>query len=416
MRMASGTRRGLIWGSFALLLAAAPLLFRSAASLSLLSQIGTMMIFGLSYNMLLGQGGMLSFGHAVYFGLGAFFAAHAMNLVAVGVCWLPVTLIPLVGGLAGLGFGIVSGYFATRRAGTVFSMITLGLGELVYACAQMFPGFFGGEGGIATNRVIGAPVFGISYGPQIEVYYLIAFWLLISTLGMFAFTRTPLGQMLNAVRDNPERAAFLGYDDRRVRYLALIGSAFFAGIAGALSAINFEIAGAENLGAARSGAVLLFTVIGGSAYFFGPMLGAIVGVFFSMLLPGISKAWQLYLGLFFIAVVMVAPGGIAGILVSYWRAIEERRWRTLWRLWLAQAAAMLVLLTGVVLLVEMLYRLALDAADGVPIQLAGFGFSPAQAGSWLLAGVLLAAGLVGWRRAGRSLAEADSGPEPEVRQ
>jgi branched-chain amino acid transport system permease protein len=146
------------------------------------------------------------------------------------------------------------------------------------------------------------------------------------------------------------------------------------------------------------------------------MLGAIVGVFFSMLLPGISKAWQLYLGLFFIAVVMVAPGGIAGILVSYWRAIEERRWRTLWRLWLAQAAAMLVLLTGVVLLVEMLYRLALDAADGVPIQLAGFGFSPAQAGSWLLAGVLLAAGLVGWRRAGRSLAEADSGPEPEVRQ
>lgn len=389
----------LAWGSFALLLVVAPLLFRSAASLSLLSQIGTLMIFGLSYNMLLGQGSMLSFGHAVYFGLGAFGAAHAMNLVAAGSCWLPVSLMPLVGGLAGMGFGILSGYFATRTAGTAFAMITLALAELVYAGALMFPGLFGGEGGIATNRVIGAPFLGISYGPQIEVYYLIAFWLFVSALGMFAFTRTPLGQMLNAVRDNPERAGFLGYDARRVRYLALIGSAFFAGIAGALSAINFEIASAENLGAARSGAILLFTVIGGTSHFFGPMLGAVAGVFFSGMLSGISKAWQLYLGLFFIVVVLGAPGGIAGLVVSHWQAIRDRCWRDLWRPWLALVASALTTLLGVVLLVELLYQLTLDAGSGNLLRLAGMTFDPAQAAAWLLATALVAGGSIGWRRA-----------------
>jgi branched-chain amino acid transport system permease protein len=389
----------LVWGGFALLLVVAPLLFRSAASLSLLSQIGTLMIFGLSYNMLLGQGGMLSFGHAVYFGLGAFGAAHAMNLVAAGSCWLPVSLMPLVGGLAGMGFGILSGYFATKAAGTAFAMITLALAELVYAGALMFPGLFGGEGGIATNRVIGAPFLGISYGPQIEVYYLIAFWLFVSTLGMFAFTRTPLGQMLNAVRDNPERAGFLGYDPRRVRYLALVGSAFFAGIAGALSAINFEIASAENLGAARSGAILLFTVIGGSSQFFGPMLGAVVGVFFSGMLSGISKAWQLYLGLFFIVVVLGAPGGIAGLVVAHWQAIRDRRWRRLWRPWLALAASALTALPGVVLLVELLYQRTLDGGSGNLLRLAGITFDPAQAAAWLLAAALLIGGSVGWHRA-----------------
>src|SRR5690606_38890542 len=120
------------------------------------------------------------------------------------------------------------------------------------ACSLMFPGFFGGEGGVMTDRVVGLPLFGITFGPQIEVYYLISFWLFLCTAGMYAFTRTPLGLILNAVRNNPERAEFIGYDARRVRYLALILSAFFAGIGGGLTAINFEIVSAENVGVIRS--------------------------------------------------------------------------------------------------------------------------------------------------------------------
>ena len=101
---------------------------------------------------------------------------------------------------------------------------------------------------------------------------------------MYAFTQTPLGRIINAVRDNPERAEFVGYDPQWVRYLTLMLSAFFAGISGALTAINFEIVSAENVSALRSGMILLFTFIGGTGFFFGPIIGAIVGVFLTCLL------------------------------------------------------------------------------------------------------------------------------------
>jgi branched-chain amino acid transport system permease protein len=145
--------RIMVWTVFALILIVAPMVFNQGAALSILSQMGTVMIFGLAYNMLLGQGGMLSFGHAVYSGLGAFCAIHAMNLAAKGALPIPVTLIPLVGGVAGMGFGILFGYVTTKKSGTTFSMITLGIVELVAASSLMFTGFFGGEGGIAARFI-----------------------------------------------------------------------------------------------------------------------------------------------------------------------------------------------------------------------------------------------------------------------
>ncbi|WP_235953491.1 branched-chain amino acid ABC transporter permease, partial [Noviherbaspirillum galbum] len=204
--------RWFIWTIYAVILIVAPLVFNKGASLSVLSTMGTVIIFGLAYNMLLGQGGMLSFGHAVYSGLGAFFAIHAMNLASAGKIWMPLWLVPLVGAIAGMLFGILFGYVTTKKSGTTFSMITLGIVELVFSASLMFPEFFGGEGGISTNRVYGQPLFGITFGPQIQVYYLIAFWLFIATIGMYAFTQTPLGRIINAVRDNPERVEFIGYD------------------------------------------------------------------------------------------------------------------------------------------------------------------------------------------------------------
>ena len=243
----------LIWALFAVFLAILPLLFRSSLALTMLSQMGYLIIICLSYNILLGQGGMLSFGHAVYTGLGSFMAVHAMNLATKGAAPLPLVVIPLVGGLAGLLFAVLFGYVTTKKSGTTFAMITLGIGELVAAMSLMFPGFFGGEGGITTNRTYGS-FLGLTFGPQMQVYYLIATYCFISTALMFAFTGTPLGRMLNAVRDNPERVEFIGYNTQWVRYLTLILSAFFAGISGGLAAINFEIVTAENVSAVRSGA------------------------------------------------------------------------------------------------------------------------------------------------------------------
>ncbi len=384
--------RWLVWSSFALALIIAPLVFSSGSSVSLLSLMGTVMIFALSYNMLLGQSGMLSFGHAVYSGLGAFFAIHAINLASHGVGLVPLTLVPLVGGIAGLLFGALFGYVTTRRAGTAFSMITMGIVELVFACSLMFPGFFGGEGGISGNRVYGQPVLGISFGPQIHVYYLIAFWLFISTIAMFALAHTPLGRIANAVRDNPERAEFVGYDPQRVRFLMLMLSAFFAGISGGLTAINFEIVSAENESAARSGAVLLFAFIGGTGVFFGPMLGAVIGVLLTVMLPELTKAWLLYLGLFFIMMVMYAPGGLASLILMNVRLASAGLMPRVLPAMLRLAAPLLIALAGFIMLIEMTYRLSLDAAHGTSLHVFGISVEATAAPAWLCAIVMLLIG------------------------
>src|SRR5260370_31580149 len=133
------------------------------------------------------------------------------------------------------------------------------------------------------------------------MYYLDAEGILIAVIAMYALTRTPLGRMCNAVRDNPERVQFVGYDPHVIRYLAFCFSGFFAGIAGALAAINFEIANSAYLGAAQSGTVLFATYIGGLAFFIRPILGADFVTFLSLGLSDLTPVWQLYFGLIFIA-------------------------------------------------------------------------------------------------------------------
>ncbi|MET0962809.1 MAG: branched-chain amino acid ABC transporter permease [Noviherbaspirillum sp.] len=398
--------RWLIWSLFIVILVVAPLIFSKGAALSILCQMGTVMIFGLSYNMLLGQGGMLSFGHAVYSGLGAYFAIHAMNLASGGSLPIPVSLIPLVGGIFGMVFGVLFGYVTTKKSGTTFSMITLGIVELVFACSLMFPDFFGGEGGISTNRVMGQPVLGISYGPQIQVYYLIAAWLFISTVGMYAFTQTPLGRIINAVRDNPERVEFIGYNTQRVRYLTLIISAFFAGISGGLAAINFEIVTAENVSAVRSGAILLFTFIGGVGFFFGPLIGAVIGVFLTVLLSDFTKAWQLYLGVFFIVIVMYAPGGIASLLMMNLRLMIYKRFgKVAPRLGMMMLATLIACIGGV-MVIEMLYHLTLESSGGTVMRLFGLTVDAAGITGWLVALALVVAGCLLFRRARPAFSQA----------
>jgi branched-chain amino acid transport system permease protein len=385
--------RWIIWGGFALMLIVAPKLFSSSLSLTLLSQIGYMIIICLSYNLLLGQGGMLSFGHAVYTGLGAFFAIHAMNLASKGAMPIPLPFIPLVGGLAGLGVAAILGYPSTKKAGTPFAMITLGVGELVFAMSLMFPEFFGGEGGISTNRVYETRLFGWSFGPAIQVYYLIAFYCFACTAAMYAFTRTPLGRMLNAVRDNPERVEFVGYSTQRVRYLGFIIAGFFAGIGGALAAINFEIVNAsDSLSAARSGGYLLFTFLGGATFFFGPMIGAVLLVLASVLLSEVTKAWLLYLGLIFLFMVMYAPGGIASLIMMNVRVAMHRKLHRLWGWYAALAGTALVMLAGLAALIELIYHLQLESGTGSQLRYLGLTLDTQSVASWLGALAVAVAG------------------------
>jgi branched-chain amino acid transport system permease protein len=385
--------RWIVWSGFALLLAVLPLMFHQGFALTLMCQIGTIMIFSLSFNMLLGQSGMLSFGHAVYSGLGGYIAIHLLNLIGKGSVVFPVSLLPLMGGLAGAFFGVLFGYVTTKKSGTPFAMITLGIGELVFAMSLMFPDFFGGEGGISTNRVAGSPLFGfITYGPQVQVYYLVAVWLFVCTAAMYAFTHTPLGRMANAVRDNPERVEFIGYETRLVRYLVLIISGFFAGVSGGLGAINFEIVSSENVSAIRSGTVLLFTFIGGVPFFFGPMIGAVIFGFFIVVLATITKAWLLYLGLFFVLMVMYCPGGIASLIMMQFPILRARRMGEMLPGYAITLAAALLLGAALVLGVEMVYHLSLEAASGTRKALFGFEVDVATAPPWIVCAVIAAAG------------------------
>ncbi len=402
--------RWLIWGSTALVMIVLPLIWPQGFAITLLSQMGIMIIFALSYNMLLGQSGMLSFGHAVYAGLGAFMAVHLFNRIgaaqALGIGGpLAVALLPLAGGLGGALFGVLFGYVTTRKAGTTFSMITLGIGEMVFASALMFPDFFGGEGGVSTNRSIGEPLLGISFGPARQVYYLIAAWCLISMALMYAWTQTPLGRIANAVRDNPERVEFIGYSTQRVRCLVVILSAFFAGIAGALSCINFEIVTAENVSAVRSGAVLLAAFIGGMGTFFGPIIGAVLTVFFTVALSGITKAWLLYLGLFFVLMVMYAPGGIASLLTMHVPILRRGKLGALLPAYGVAAVPALVLLAALIATVEMIYAVQDDSAGGVA-SLFGLSVQPATWGPWAVTAVLWVAGAIGLRVAAGKLRAA----------
>ena len=394
MSMSNLMSRYGVWLGFALVLLVAPWVFTSNLSQTMLSQMGIAIIACLSYNLLLGQGGMLSFGHAVYSGMGSYFAIHALNAIGQGTLHLPVVVLPLVGGLAGMGFAILLGYVTTKKSGTTFSMITLGMAELVFAMSLMFSEFFGGEAGVSANRVVGEAFMGISFGPQRQVYYLIAFYTFVSVALLYALTQTPLGRILNAVRDNPERVEFVGYNTQQVRYRAFIIAGFFAGIAGGLGAINFEIVTAEVVGPARSGSYLLFTFLGGATFFFGPILGGILMVLAFVLLSEITKAWLLYLGLVFLFMVVYAPGGFAGLIMMNLRIAKIGALKRLLPSYAGLAVAMGLMLAGAGALVEMIYHLQLDGGNGSQLAFAGWVLNTDSATTWGISLALLAIGLL----------------------
>ncbi len=387
-----------VWWLFALVLLLAPTVFDSSLSRTLLSQMGIAIIVCLSFNMLLGQGGMLSFGHAVYSGMGGFLAIHTLNLVSDGQWWLPVSLIPVAGGLGAALVAVLLGWVTTKKAATPFAMITLGVGELVWAMSLMFPVFFGGEGGISGNRVTNVTTFGISYGPQIQLYYLIAAYTFVCTALMYGFTCTPLGRMLNATRDNPERVEFVGFDSQMVRYIAFIFAGFFAGISGGLSALNFEMVTAEVVSLHRSGAYLLFTFVGGATVFFGPVLGAVLMVLALVLLSELTSAWLLYLGLIFVCMVMFAPGGVAGILLHNVRVWQEGFMGYLIKSYLRLVLGSLPGFVGITVVVEMMYHRQLNAGLDPVLRMYATAWDTASALPWAQAGVLAVVGMVLFER------------------
>ncbi len=355
------------WIGYGVALLVLPQLFDSVLGISLLNQLAIAIVFALSYNMLLGQGGMLSFGHAVYYGLGGFMAVHALIQIEYEEFYFSIIYIPLIGGLSGLLAALFIGSFSTHKAGTVFAMISLGIAELVAASSLIFESFFGGEAGVSGDRTFGPPFFGVEFFQDSEIYYVAAFWVFIATLFMYLFTKTPAGRLANAVRDNPERAEFIGYSARWVRYITFCAAGFFAGIAGGLFALNYEFLTAENLNAVTSGRVLLMAYIGGLGYFIGPIIGAVVLTLMNTLLSNYTDLWLLYVGIMFVLTVMFLPRGFAGFIMMHQLAWTQGTLKQLFRPYLITALPAALFVLTLIALVELSHAEQTMSFIGLPL-------------------------------------------------
>ncbi len=369
----------------------------SGFMVSMLSQMGMMVILALSYNMLLGQAGLFSLCHATFFGIGGYSMVHFLNAAGDGELPLPMEVMPLLAGLSGMALAALFGAMATRQRATAFAMITLGISELMATSALMFHHFFGGEGGVTTDRMIGNSLFGVSYSSGMQVYYLILVWTLISVALMYFLTQTPLGRMANATRDNYERAQFMGYDPRIVRFLQFTLAGFFAGIGGGLYAITYEIVTFDALAAPLSANALLMAYIGGTAAFAGPILGAILITLLQSGVSLLSNSWLVYVGVMFIAMVIFAPTGLAGLIQAHDPICRSGRLRRLLVPYLRLAIPSLALVLGFVGIVELLSFLTIGEAQGKKLVLFGDPVDVKASLPWIVsAGSLLLGGL--WLR------------------
>lgn len=378
------------------LLAALPLLLPQGL-LNAAIQMLIAALFASAYNLLCGQAGMLSFGHAAYFGVGAFATIHAMNALD-GAGLLPTPLLPLAGALGGLAFGAVAGWFATQRTGTYFAMITLAIAELVHSLAPHLKGIFGGEAGISTMRM---PAWGYDFGSTTQVYYLTLAWVLLSMLMLYLYTRTPLGRLTLGLRENSHRLKFLGYNVHALATLVFAISAMFSGMAGGLLVLSNESANYVLFDPALSAAAVLNTYIGGVQAFLGPALGAALMTFFGYAVSDLTRSWLLYQGILFVLVMMFMPTGLSGLVAAVLKLQARHRLGAAPVLLMAVGGAALAA-GGAVFLVELLQRLfsqdyraliPADAAVAWPaVTLFDRAWLPGAVSTWGVPLLLLGAG------------------------
>jgi branched-chain amino acid transport system permease protein len=271
-------------------------------------------MFACAYNLLLGFSGMLSFGHAAFFGT----SAYATAWLATAHGWGPASAI-LAGVAVSALVGLLVGSIAIRRRGIYFAMITLALAQLIYFVCLEAP-FTGGENGL--QGVARGSLFGLlPLRSDIVMYYLV----LAAFLAQFLFIRrvvhSPFGQVLRAIRENENRAVSLGYDVNRYRLLAFVLSATLAGLAGSLKALVLGFVTLSDVQQANSGEVILMTLLGGTGTFSGPVIGAAVVVTLQEYLSDIVGGWvTVIIGAVFIACVLAFRRGIIGELVALVRA------------------------------------------------------------------------------------------------
>jgi branched-chain amino acid transport system permease protein len=267
-------------------------------------------IFACAFNLLLGFGGMLSFGHAAFFG----FSAYITAWLAMAHGWGTAPAV-MAGIVVSALLGAVVGVLAIRRRGIYFAMITLALAQLIYFICLEAP-FTGGENGL--QGVPRGSLFGVL---QLKSDLVMYYFVLAIFLAVFIFIRrvihSPFGQVLKAIRENDPRAISLGYDINRYKLVAFVLSATLAGLGGSLKALVLGFATLSDVVQATSGEVILMTLLGGTGTFFGPVIGAALIVTLQEYLSDVVGGWvTVIIGVIFITCVLIFRRGIVGELAA----------------------------------------------------------------------------------------------------
>jgi branched-chain amino acid transport system permease protein len=280
---------------------------------SLATQVLVYGLFALGFNVLYGYAGLLSFGHAAFWGLGAYGTGIAMAKLKIGSVWAGLAC----GMALALAGGAVVGFLCLRRRGIYFAMLTLAFAQLFYFVAFHAADWTGGDDGLRgiPQLPLGLPGLAISLKTPLAFHYFALALLALAVAGLKRVLDSPFGAVLAAIRDNADRAAACGYDVTRVKLLAFVVSALITGLAGALDALRLTVVPVEALYWSTSGQVVIMTLLGGAGTFFGPFVGAATYLVLADRLSLVTDSWPLVIGAIFMAFVLFLPRGIWGTLV-----------------------------------------------------------------------------------------------------
>jgi branched-chain amino acid transport system permease protein len=302
------TRERLVFIALAAIIAVAPYFLYPI----FLMKVLCFALFACAFNLLLGYGGLLSFGHAAYFGTASYVCAYCAKSWA-----LTPELAILLGTVAAGALGLVFGTLAIRRAGIYFAMITLALAQMVYFFSLQAP-FTGGEDGIQS--VPRGKLFGlVDLSSDVSLFVLVAVIFLAGLLAIHRIIHSPFGQVMKAIRDNEPRAISLGYRAERFKLIVFTLSATLAGLAGATKAIVFQLASLTDVHWAMSGEVVLMTLVGGLGTVFGPIFGALLIVAMETYLAPLGAWVTVVQGVIFVVCVLAFREGVAGVVGRLWR-------------------------------------------------------------------------------------------------
>jgi branched-chain amino acid transport system permease protein len=265
-----------------------------------------------AFNLLIGYGGLLSFGHAMFLGTGGYVTAHAVK-----VWGAPPELGILIGIAASAGLGIITGIVAIRRQGIYFAMITLALSQLIYFIYLQAPFTHGEDGiqGIPQGRLLGI----LDLSKPTVLYYVIVAGFLFGFLVIFRAINSPFGEVLKSIRENEQRAISLGYKTDQYKLLAFILSGTLAGFAGSLKVFVVQNASLSDVEVDMSGLIVLMTLVGGLGTVFGPVIGAFIIVATQQYLAGFGSWVTVIQGSIFVACVLTFRRGIVGEVAHYFR-------------------------------------------------------------------------------------------------